>query len=140
MKYLNHMDDSFLEKWPNWLRWVLAWPAGLVGSLLLAGLIKLIWSGMNENVAPWFLDLIQAGFIGFLAVYIPAWFAPTKKKIVTIVSLCILISLTFLLSGFVLYGSLMGIAIENPLQFWVSMIAYVVAGIFATVAIHSEVE
>lgn len=134
------MDDSFLDKWPNWLRWALAWPSGIIGSLLLAGIIKLIWSGTNEGMAPWLLDLIQAGFIGFLAIYIPAWFAPAKKKIVSIVSLCTLIGLIFLMSGFVLYGSTMGVAIESPLQFWSVMIVYIVAGILATVTVHSEDE
>lgn len=132
------MDDSFLDKWPGWLRWVLAWPAGILGSLIIAFIMRLIWSGSNENAAPWFLDLIQAGFIGFLAIYIPSLFVPTNKKTVAIVSLCVFIALVFLLVGFVMYGTMMGVSLEDPLMFWLTAIVYVGAGVGATVAVHSD--
>ena len=34
------MDNDSLNKWPNWIRWAIAYPAALIGSLLIAGLNK----------------------------------------------------------------------------------------------------
>lgn len=133
------MDDIFLEKWPKWLRWALAWPAGVLGSLIIAFVMRLLWSGTNENTAPWFLDLIQAGLIGYLAVYIPSLFAPGYKKVVSIISICTLVGIVFLVSGFVIYGLIMGGKLDNPILFWIGVAIYIAGGVVAITQVHDEV-
>jgi hypothetical protein len=132
------MDDSSLDKWPNALRWILAWPIALLGSLIIAWLIRLFQSGLDEHMASWLLDFIQAGMIGYLFVYISAWFAPNYKKVVSIISLCIIVALIFLLIGFVILGSRYGATIDSPWLFFITAAIYIFGSVIASAQIHSE--
>ncbi len=130
--FIPESDTSALRKWPHWLRWALAWPAGIVGSLLIAWVLRLLWSiGFHNNEYTWLLDLSQAAIIGFLWVYIPSKFAPTAKKIVAVISMCVLIGLVFLLVGFAVFAQLMGVQYENPVLMYVSLASYIVGSVIA---------
>lgn len=136
----NTMNEGILTSWPNWLRWLLAWPAGIIGSLLIGWLIRLVWGLFSSESDQPLLDLIQAGVIGFFWVYIPALFAPKAKRIVAIVSLCMIIGLLFLLGGMILLSLSLGGGLDSPGLFFLTITAYLVGSIIATVSVHNATE
>src|SRR5436309_1334422 len=94
MEENNEMDlgkDTFLVRWPNWLRWLLFLPA----SVLVPAVFLLIYSIFNG----WFLDLGPNAFYfnlmrgiayGAGCVYIGAMVAPKKQKTVAMFLLIII--------------------------------------------------
>jgi len=126
-------NDGILDKLPDWLRWVLAWPAGIIGSLIAGYLVRFVWGLTSSDDTNALLDLAQAGVIGFFWVYIPTLFAPKAKKVIAVISLCLLIGILFMFLGLAVYSALMGYEMESPGLFYVGIAVYIIGAVIAVV-------
>jgi hypothetical protein len=81
--------DSFLARWPDWLRWVLFIPAALLCSLLISGIFFLINTSFNDVREGSFLyyqmDIMRTGLLGALFVFIGAYVAPKHQFTVAVI-------------------------------------------------------
>lgn len=73
---MDYAQGSFIEKWPQWIRWILCLPAALVGSFLGSVLYGLLQSFLTYGYSETFVQLIQSGLLGGLTVYFGAAMAP----------------------------------------------------------------
>lgn len=123
---------TFLEKWPNWLRWLLFLPAALLVPFLVSTLyiISTTWFlGIGPNA--FFINLVRGVFTGAGFVFVGAAVAPRYQKIVSL----ILLVLMGMMTGLSLLSIFMGqTTLNEALEFFVTLVA---AG-YATYAIFQE--
>lgn len=133
-------SDSFISKWPNWLRWFLVLPTSLIGSVLVSILytLFLMISGFFSGFsAGGFLNqLISSAIIGGIFVYGGAWVAPQKQFFVSIFLLILLtiISTILFLFSFGPYSSI------GPIEYGIHTVAILVAGGYAVYLIKEETD
>jgi hypothetical protein len=93
--------DTFLEKWPNWLRWVLFLPSTMTVSVLAVLLFSFFVAIFDRYDLPGtiFHDITSSLLFGAIFIYIGSIMAPKKQFIVSLI-LMIIISIYAGLSFF----------------------------------------
>lgn len=137
--------DDFLNKVPNWIRWVLFVPAGLIAGIAVYQLNKFALSFMMAfDFFPEWLSTIltdcSATFFGSsvavlaLAIFVPVWkvgFSIAASTINTVIAIVWFFTVLTLVNG----------GFRNVNMWWggVATIMQIAGGWFAVYGIHKEV-
>lgn len=130
------MDNDAIKNWPHWLRWGLSYPAAVLGAFVGAWLFRILSSLFGPQDQQWWYDIVQTGMIGYFFVFISCWFAPKSRRVVSIVSLGIVIALSFFLVGIIFLASSYGRNLDDPLIFYVSLVVFIGAAVGAVMTVH----
>lgn len=126
-------EESFIKKWPDWLRWLLFLPASVVGCILASSAYLVIESisgfmlGFDVEKG-FFFQLVSNVIFGWAFVYVGSWMVPKYKFIVSILLLVLLtvfLTISFLFS-FSPYSSI------SPISYSAYSLISLIAGGFAT--------
>ncbi|MCL2606744.1 MAG: hypothetical protein FWD93_05650, partial [Coriobacteriia bacterium] len=90
-----NVTASLLERIPNWIRWALAYPFAILATVPIGVLsfllIDFISNGGRDVAVAGLIMWATGGVIGYVFVRISTEIVPTYKKIVSIVSVCLII-------------------------------------------------
>ena len=82
------MDDSFIDGWPHWVRWMLVLPAGIlayIGVQVIVVVLSLFSQSWLSWLPDWALQLINSALSGYAMVYFVAWMAPRGRVTVAVI-------------------------------------------------------
>lgn len=94
-------EDTFISKWPEWLRWILVIPAAIIAPVLATVLYMLLlfisdYFG-DARIWEFFTQMVSSAILGGLFVYGGAWTAPKSQFVVSIILLILLTVMTTLM-------------------------------------------
>jgi hypothetical protein len=123
--------DFFVASWPQWLRWLLCLPAGLLGTAVVPVVAGILTDMVLNGFSQTFWGRTLASVIGgFCFVYFSALVAPRRQIEVSVIALV----LYSIVSGdLLLYASEHGSAYGGT--FWVYMLAGICSGLVATFSV-----
>lgn len=126
--------DTFLEKWPCWVRWLLIIPAAIVVPAIFALFMILMQTrflGINHNALYWVL--LRGVVYGYGFVFVGSYVAPKYQNIVAI----ILLVIVALLVGVWLFAEyLVGVNISHVIEVIINLIS----GGFAVYHVFDELK
>lgn len=91
--------DSFIRRWPHWVRWILVLPAAVIGGALVAGLFGLL-NIFNVDLKAgdiWFQE-VQNFLLGGAFVFLGAATAPRSQFVIGLLLLIIVVAFSSLLA------------------------------------------
>lgn len=84
-------ENSFIHKWPSWLRWILVIPSAIIGGLLIHGvyaLSNIIFSPYGEET--FWIEFAKTIIFSCSFIYSGVWMAPSRQYMVSIILLIFL--------------------------------------------------
>ena len=93
---------TFIKNWPDWLRWALFIPAGVIGGFSASALYLLI-NNMSGDYSweSWLVRIIQSVIFGLAVVYFAAAMAPKyqfEAGLLFLVILCFVLGMSWAFS------------------------------------------
>lgn len=129
-------QSTFVEKLPDWLRWLIFLPAAIVVPIvfsIIQGFTQKIF--LEPGVNYFLIDLVGDFIIGGGFVFVGSFVAPTKQFLISIILLTLLTLISF--SIYLLNSSTLTTA---PLIMLIHGIVMVGSGIYIVYTIHKEEE
>jgi hypothetical protein len=126
-------QDTFLEKWPNWLRWLLFLPSAVIVPALFF-LIQSIFQSWFLDIGPdaFYLVLMRGIVYGAGFVLVGSMVAPNYQK-----AICIL--LLIILSMVIGIGIFSAIITSSPISHSIEGLLMLASGGYATYYIFHEI-
>ena len=126
-------EETFLTKWPDWIRWLLFLPASIIVPMLFL-LIQSITTTWFLDIGPnaFYLVIMRGVAYGAGFVYVGSLVAPHYQKAVAII-------LLVLLSMFVAVGILAAVVNSSPLVNYIEDIIMLISGGYVTYHIFHEI-
>lgn len=137
-KNIDLAEDTFLKKWPDWVRWILFIPSAFIISsvgMLLYRLITILFNsdGFSSSV---FFEIISMVILGALFVYAGVLMVPKYQFIISII-LLIIITIIAVISFLV---GLLPSSETGILLTLIYDIAVVVGAMIVVVWVHNEIK
>lgn len=87
-------EGKFYSRWPDWTRWLLFIPAGIIGCLVVSTLFNIVVSlttdASSSTLDHGWYNLISSVLLGAAFVGISAYVAPKKQHEISIIMLVII--------------------------------------------------
>ncbi len=88
-------EGKFYAGWPDWLRWILFLPSGVVGCIIVSTLFNIFValfadSGKTGSVNHGWYSLVSSGILGTAFVGISSYVAPKKQFEVAVIMIAVL--------------------------------------------------